>query len=336
MSAIPIIDLTKSESTIVAEVDSACAEIGFFVLVNHGVPQAIIDALHALTLEFFDLPLAEKMKVARPSPEVNRGFIASGTETLARINGAGQGVPADYKEVLTIGPFGFPDEPYFTGPAAFPSFYPNLWPARPAGLKEAMIAYWNAMAKVEMRIIRVFERALGLWPGFFDDKLDRRINMMRLIDYPPYHGTPLPGQLRAGVHTDLGMFGMVNQSNDVAGLEVQDRRGNWIAPPIRRDGFICNLGDLLARWTNNRWMSTPHRVANPSPGAGAAARRTSLVYFTTPNYDAVIECLPTCLSAGEVPIFAPITVDGYRRSRFAQTFNPSAGSERVPSMTGSM
>jgi isopenicillin N synthase-like dioxygenase len=340
MNTIPIIDLTKAENTIVADVDRACTEIGFFVLVNHGVPQAAIDSLHALTLDFFDLPLAEKMKVARPSPEVNRGFIASGTETLARLNGGGEGMPADYKEVFTIGPFDVPEEPYFTGPTAFPSFYPNLWPTRPPELKTAMIAYWTEMAKVEARIMRIFERALALRPGFFDDKLDKRINMMRLIDYPPYHGTPLPGQLRAGVHTDLGMFGMVNQSNDVAGLEVQDRRGNWVAPPIRRDGFICNLGDLLARWTNNRWVSTPHRVANPPPHTGAAARRTSLVYFTTPNYDAVIECLPTCLKAGEAPIYAPITVDKYRRDRFAQTFNAPASAptahQRVPSMTGSM
>ena len=322
MTVIPIIDLSEDDRAITAQVDRACTDIGFFVLVNHGVSQGVIDRLHVMTMEFFDLPIDEKLKVARPVPEANRGFLASGTETLARINGGGAGMPPDYKEVFTIGPFDFPDEPYYTGPAAHPSFYPNLWPARPAGLKQAMIDYWRAMEPVEARVLRIFERALGLRDGFFDDKLDKRINMMRLIDYPPYVGTPLPGQLRAGVHTDLGMFGMVNQSNDVAGLEVQDRSGTWVAPPIRRDGFILNLGDLLARWTNQRWMSTPHRVANPPPGSGAAARRTSIVYFTTPNYDAVIECLPSCLKPGEVPLHPPTTVDAYRRQRFANTFNP--------------
>jgi isopenicillin N synthase-like dioxygenase len=117
------------------------------------------------------------------------------------------------------------------------------------------------------------------------------------------------------------MFGMVNQSSDVGGLQVRGRDGNWVAPPVRQDGFICNLGDLLARWTNNRWVSTVHRVVNPPAGIGAAARRTSLVYFTIPNYDAVIECLPSCVRPGEPPAFPAITVDRYRRERFAQTFN---------------
>jgi isopenicillin N synthase-like dioxygenase len=327
MSSIPIIDMSKPDDQIVPQVDEACTRIGFFVLVNHGVPRATIDRLHDLTLEFFDLPIEEKMKVARPAPELNRGFIASGTETLARINGGGAGVPADYKEVFTIGPIDAPDEPYYTCAAAYPSFYPNLWPTRPAGLKAAMVEYWNAMRVVEDRVMRILATALGMPSGFFIDKLDKRINMMRLIDYPPFTVPPLPGQLRAGIHTDLGLFGMVNQSNDVAGLEVQDRDGTWVAPPILREGFICNLGDLLARWTNRRWVSTPHRVTNPPAEAGSAGRRTSLVYFTIPNYDAVVECLPTCIKPGEKPFYEPTTVDAYRRERFAQTFNPVRAAE---------
>jgi isopenicillin N synthase-like dioxygenase len=321
MTSIPMIDFAKNDEALTQEIDQACTEIGFFVLVNHGMPQATIDRMHALAQAFFDLPIEEKLKVARPKPEVNRGFIASGGESLARLNGGGKNAPADYKEVFTIGPIDFPSEPYYTGPAAYPSFYPNLWPERPEGLKRAMIDYWNSIAKIEDRVMRIFERALGLQVGYFADKLDKRINMMRMIDYPPFADPPLPGQFRAGAHTDLGMFGMVNQGNDVAGLEVQDRHGNWIAPSIRRDGFICNLGDLLARWTNRRWVSTPHRVANPPAGAGSSARRTSIVYFTTPNYDAVVACLPTCLKPGEQPLYPPTTVDAYRRNLFAGASN---------------
>jgi isopenicillin N synthase-like dioxygenase len=170
-------------------------------------------------------------------------------------------------------------------------------------------------------MMQVFALALGLPTDFFLKRIDKRTNHLRLIDYPPYAGEPLPGQLRAGVHTDLGLFGMVNQSNNIAGLEVRDRQGHWIAPPTLREGFICNLGDLIARWTNRRWVSTPHRVANPSASMGENSRRTSLVYFTIPNYDAVIECLPTCVDEGRPPHFEPITVDAYRRDRFARTFN---------------
>ena len=319
--SIPIVDFSLPEAELAPEIDRICRDIGFFVLVNHGVPQSVIDRLHALAVEFFDLPQAEKLKVARPKPELNRGFIASGSESLARLNGGGAGMAADYKEVFTIGPIDFPDDPYFTCPDAYPSFYPNLWPERPTGLRAAMTDYWRELGLVEARMMQIFALALGLPTDFFLKRIDKRTNHLRLIDYPPYTGQPLPGQLRAGVHTDLGMFGMVNQNNNIAGLEVRDRNGNWIAPPTLREGFICNLGDLIARWTNLRWVSTPHRVANPSSSMGENSRRTSLVYFTIPNYDAVIECLPTCVDDNRRPQFEPITVDAYRRDRFARTFN---------------
>jgi isopenicillin N synthase-like dioxygenase len=218
--SIPIVDFSLPEGELAPEIDRICREIGFFVLVNHGVPQSVIDRLHALAVEFFDLPQAEKLKVARPKPELNRGFIASGSESLARLNGGGAGMAADYKEVFTIGPIDFPDDPYFTCPDAYPSFYPNLWPERPAGLRAAMTDYWRELGLVEARMMQIFALALGLPTDFFLKRIDKRTNHLRLIDYPPYTGQPLPGQLRAGVHTDLGMFGMVNQNNNIAGLEV--------------------------------------------------------------------------------------------------------------------
>jgi len=118
---------------IVRQVASACEEIGFFAVTGHGVPGAVIADLVAQSYAFFDLPLAEKLAVRRPRPEQNRGYIAPGEERLARLRG--DETPPDLKELYTIGPFDTPETPYFTGPAAYPSFAPNLWPARPVGLR---------------------------------------------------------------------------------------------------------------------------------------------------------------------------------------------------------
>ena len=118
-------------------------DAGFFAVTGHGIPRAVIDGMIPESYEFFALPLAEKLLVKRPRPEQNRGYIPPGDETLARL--AGNETPADLKELFAIGPFDLPDEPYFTGPAAYPSFAANLWPARPAALRPALEAYWYAV-----------------------------------------------------------------------------------------------------------------------------------------------------------------------------------------------
>ena len=142
----PVIDIaalrqpqvsTAARLEIVRQVASACEEIGFFAVTGHRVPGPVIADLIAQSYAFFDLPLAEKLAVRRPRPEQNRGYIASGEERLARLRG--DETPPDLKELYTIGPFDTPETPYFTGPAAYPSFAANLWPVRPVGLRLACL-----------------------------------------------------------------------------------------------------------------------------------------------------------------------------------------------------
>ena len=151
----PVIDIAAvrqpqvsaaSRFEIPRQVASACKEIGFFAVTGHGVPGAVIADLVAQSYAFFDLPRAEKLAVRRPRPEQNRGYIAPGEERLARLRG--DETPPDLKELYTIGPFDTPETPYFTGPAAYPSFAPNLWPARPVGLRPALQAYWHGLDRV--------------------------------------------------------------------------------------------------------------------------------------------------------------------------------------------
>lgn len=328
MSAFPIIDIgafTRSGASaaereaVARRVGDACQGIGFFAVTGHGVPQAAIDGAIAASYEFFALPLAEKMIVKRPRPEQNRGYIATGDERLARLRG--NETPADLKEMFAIGPDNLPDDPYFTGPAAYPSFAANLWPARPASLRPALDAYWAGAEGLARTLCRIFATALDLPPDYFAGKTDRHISQLRLMHYPPPAEAPLPGQLRAGAHSDLGMMTLVYSDSDVGGLEVMDRTGNWVAAPPSDGAFTVNIGDLMMRWTNDRWQSTLHRVVNPAEGDAWRSRRLSLGMFFIPNYDAEIAPLPNT-GAGR---YAPTTVAAYRTERFARTAGGDAG-----------
>jgi len=173
--------------------------------------------------------------VRRPRPEQNRGYIAPGEERLARLRG--DETPPDLKELYTIGPFDTPETPYFTGPAAYPSFAPNLWPARPVGLRPALQAYWHELDRVAQSLCRIFAEALDLEPEFFEDKVDRHISQLRIMHYPPPQVAPLPGQLRAGAHSDLGMMTLLYSDNDIGGLEVMDRAGRWVPVQVTDGAF---------------------------------------------------------------------------------------------------
>lgn len=324
----PVIDIAAlqwpevpaaARSEIARRIASACQEIGFFAVTGHGVPPAVIADLVAQSYAFFDLPLAEKLLVRRPRPEQNRGYIRPGEERLARLRG--DETPPDLKELYTIGPFDQPQAPYFTGPAAYPSFAPNLWPARPAGLRSALQAYWHELDRVARVLCRIFAAALDLGPDFFDDKIDKHISQLRIMHYPPPQAAPLPGQLRAGAHSDLGMMTLLYSDNDVGGLEVMGRADRWVRVPVIAGAFTVNLGDLMMRWTNDRWRSTLHRVVNPPEAANNRSRRLSIGMFFIPNYDAVVAPIAT---RGEAARYSPITVADYRTSRFASTASETA------------
>jgi isopenicillin N synthase-like dioxygenase len=312
---IPTLDYSQSDEALAPRLGTAFREIGFVALTGHGIPTATIDALYRAANAFFDMPAVLKKQVARPRPDQNRGYIAYGEETLARLGGTE--TPPDHKEIFSIGPFDLPDDAYYTSAAAYPSFAPNLWPAMPAILQPAMRGYWHAVTAVARRTLRISALALGLPAEYFAPLTDRHISMLRLISYPPYERQPQEGQLRAGVHTDLNMLTFVHANSDTGGLEVRARDGSWVAPPASSDLLVVNVGDILMRWTNDLWVSTPHRVANPP--SGWQQRRISVPFFFQANYDTIVECLAPCLPAGEAPKYPPVSVGVYRAERFART-----------------
>lgn len=288
-----------------------------FGVTGHGVAKEVIAEVSRQGYGFFDLPYGEKMRIKRPKPEQNRGYIATGDETLARL--AGNETPPDMKELFAIGPLDYEMDAYHTAPDAYPSFAANLWPERIPALLPAMRAYWNALEHLANGIAKGFALALDLPCDYFSRRINHNTSQLRLMHYPVPSVVPQPGQLRAGEHSDLGMMTILTADNDQGGLQVKRRAGGWVDVPLFDDAFTVNIGDLMMRWTNDRWVSTPHRVVNPPEAAGSHSRRLSIGYFFNPNYDTLIECVPSCRAPGQPAKYEPITVQDYRTVRFART-----------------
>jgi isopenicillin N synthase-like dioxygenase len=299
-----------------ARIRAANEDIGFFAIVGHGVAEPLAGEAVECARAFFDLPLDEKERVRRPSPEASRGYNAVGRESLAR--SLGVVAPHDLKETFAIGPVDPPLDPDYVGPRSYPHFAANVWPRRPPRLRAAWEAYYREMRRLADDLMRVFAVALDLPEHWFADKTDRCISLLRAQHYPEQPDEPLAGQLRAGAHTDYGALTILRGDRTPGGLQVRDRQGDWIDAVPPADGYMVNIGDLMAQWTNDRWVSTLHRVVNPPRGSASRSRRLSIAFFHQPNHDALIECLPGCSDAANPPRFAPITSGDHKRMKFAR------------------
>ncbi|MHB1486841.1 MAG: isopenicillin N synthase family dioxygenase [Acidimicrobiales bacterium] len=318
---VPVIDITlfrtgtyEERLEVAKEVERACREIGFLTVVGHGVQRRVIDTCYATARAFFDLSLREKRAVEQPSPDQVRGYSAVGAEGLSySLDNAS---PGDLKESFTIGPPDVPDDEYFHGESAGSHFAPNLWPDQPAGLREAWLEYFSAMSELSAVLMSIFAVGLELPVTFFSDKIDRHISMLRALNYPDQPEPPAEGQLRAGAHSDYGSLTILRQENAPGGLQVRRRDGVWIDVPVIDDSFVINIGDLMMQWTNDRWISTMHRVVNPPRDSALSSRRISLVFFHQPNYDAVISCLDSCTGDTAPAKYPPVTSGDHLLGKF--------------------
>jgi isopenicillin N synthase-like dioxygenase len=321
MPGVPLIDLGpardggRTERERVARaIDAACGDIGFFAISGHGVPDRLVEALRRSAHAFFALPLAEKLRSRHAVPGTNRGYHPVGGEALSRANAPGQ-APPDVKEFFHVGPVETSDDPYYTSAEGRRHFRPNIWPAVPAGFEQAATAYYRAMDRLVVFLMRLAAIALDADERFFDDKVDRSIGTMRLNYYPAQTVAPAPGQLRAGAHTDYGGFTILSGEDVPGGLQVLTRAGDWIDVATTPTRFVVNIGDLLMRWTNDRWLSNMHRVVNPPLGGGPSGPRLSIAFFNHPNYDALIECL----APPDAARHAPVRSGAYRDLKYART-----------------
>jgi isopenicillin N synthase-like dioxygenase len=324
----PVFDLSRFAAADAAgkralgrEVDAICRQTGFLAINGHGVPQPVIDALWTRARAFFDLPYEEKLKAKAPYTGYPYGYLLPLAEALAKSRG--NETPPDLKESFNGGPASVPDG--LTDPDALAFCYAEtIWPASPPGFKEAWRAYYAEMEALAARIMRVFAVALELPETFFDRFIDKPVSGMRALNYPHPTTPPLPGQLRAGAHSDYGSLTILLPEAASGGLEIFTPEQAWRPVPPVPGAFIINLGDLMARWTNDRWVSTLHRVVNPPADATGSTRRQSFAFFHQPNWHAEIVCLPSCLAPGETPKYEPVLSGPYLMAKFHATVKPAA------------
>ncbi len=291
------------------------------MLANADVDGALVDtqaryaAAHPASRRVHEATLAsgleerQKRLVVRTPPAFNSGWTPPQTESLGST--LGTDAPAGLKEGFTFGPPDVPGTRHYTRPGALPHFARNVWPDEPAALRPALTRYFRSVEALATEPMHLFAIGPCLPEHWFGDKIDRQCGSLRALFYPPRPDGAAEGQLRAGTHTDYGCITILTEDAP-GGLQVAAPDGRWIDVPVVPGGFMVNLGNLTRHWTNGRWASTLHRVVNPPPEALVSWGRLSLAFFHQPNYDALIDCVPTCVEAAHPAAYAPITSGAHR------------------------
>ncbi|MBI3517380.1 MAG: isopenicillin N synthase family oxygenase [Proteobacteria bacterium] len=319
-AAIPVIDLrpfyaggVTGRRAVAREIKSACETIGFFMVAGHGVPPALLDDAFAVSREFFDLPVEEKLKAAPVGEVAPRGYAAFEQKGLAATLGVE--APKDLREQFMVGTLDAMPPGLAQYPDAAGCYSPNVWPLHPARYRAVFTELYRCLERQAADLMRAFALALALPEDHFSGMIDHHFSVLGSNHYPALARDPLPGQLRTGAHTDFGSLTMVAPSPNSDGLEAMIEDGVWAEVKPRSGCLVVNIGDMMARWTNDRWRSTLHRVMNPPPGAGARSRRQSIAFFCHPNFDAMVSAFPSCVAPDERPRYEPILAGRHMRAK---------------------
>lgn len=309
---IPTIDLSRfregtpeERTAVAAQLDEAARTVGFMQVVGHAIPAEVEAGLIEAIDGFFGLPMWQKKALRPASLELNRGYTPPKAERLSLSLGV-ESTAGDLFEAFNVGKAAedFPglglDDVHYA---------PNLWPLRPASFEPGVQAWFGQAARVAREITAVMAVALELGENYFAGYQDHSLDVLRMNNYRvPADPTELePGQVGMGAHTDYGIV-TVLWADPILGLQVLDSDGNWHDVVPAEGALLVNLGDLLARWTNDRWISTLHRVLPPTDGEGRLVRRRSAAFFHDGNADAVISCLPGCATDEHPASYESVTV----------------------------
>jgi isopenicillin N synthase-like dioxygenase len=330
--AVPVVDIsaytgpgTPEERAAVARaIDEACSTVGFIQILGHQVPEEATARLKEALDAFFGLPLDEKKSYVVPG---NRGYsppkseslsLSLGVESASRMN--------DFFEAYNVGAeaswFGalnLSEDDYGT----------NTWPEID-GFRAKVEAYYEQAARVARTLTTVFADALGESSDFFEYLTDHSIDVLRMNNYalPDGMDVSLDGDLTGmGEHTDFGIV-TVLWADQVDGLQVLGKDGLWHDVQPIDGALLVNLGDLTARLTNDRWLSTLHRVKPPLVD-GTIQRRRSVAFFHDGNVDAVVETLPSHLDADNGMAYEPILVRDHIRAKLAGSRQLKANTSAV-------
>ncbi|KAF1024535.1 MAG: 2-oxoglutarate-dependent ethylene/succinate-forming enzyme [Acinetobacter bereziniae] len=312
--SIPVIDVSGLFSTdikqriIVSEkIKRACEDKGFFYIKNHGISKLLQQKVIDQSRQFFDLPLHEKQLVNKSNSVANRGYEPLKNQTLE------EGAPADLKEGFYSGRE-FVEDSDEVRKNKF-NHGANQWPTQLPEFRDAMLNYQSQLEVLAKCLMRSLALSLSLDENYFDNFCQDSLVTLRLLHYPPQPSNPKPNEKGCGAHTDFGALTLLLQDKQ-GGLQVWDKSTDgWIdALPIE-DTYVINLGDLIARWTNNHYKSTLHRVINKS-----GKQRYSVPFFFGGNPDYKVECLPNCRLEKEKSLFEPTTVEKHHIEMYRRTY----------------
>ena len=301
---VPVLDLAplvegRPLGPLAAALRHACETTGFFYAAHHGVPRAVVDGAFAATQRYFALPHEKRMEL-RIDETYRRGFMPQG---INQHPGYAPDLKESFEYALDL-PLEDPDVA-----AGRPLHGPNRWPADMPWLREAAEAYFDETLALGKRLLRVFALSLDLDEGFFLQYTKKPMVQTRLFHYPP-QAVVDEKQLGVAPHTDYGMITLLTQ-DPIGGLELRKRDGEWVGAPWIADTFVVNLGDMFKVWTNDLYVSNPHRVVNRT-----GRERYSIPTFFNLDYDTPVACLPGCQSAAHPPKYKPVKSGDYLVSRF--------------------
>lgn len=299
---IPVVDIARLASPDLAQRRAVAEDIGrigetvgFLYVTGHGVPDGWVDDVYRVLAAFFALPMEGKLRYDIHALARHRGYVPPGG-----LNADPHKPGADLQEAMEIGLELPADDPDFL--AGNMMYGPNVWPEQPADFAAVVYRYFEAVRALGHRLFGAFALYFGLPEDWFEDKIRKPMAQLRAIRYPPQPGVAdtAPSDIGIGAHTDYECFTILAAS--APGLQVRNRSGQWIEAPPVEGAFIINIGDIMERWTNGRFVSTVHRVINRN-----ASDRYSLAFFFGADYDARIECLPTCATPDDPARYPPVT-----------------------------
>jgi isopenicillin N synthase-like dioxygenase len=306
---IPIVDVAPLFSAndaarreVAQAVRAAAVDVGFFYVRGHNIGEDLMRATYLAAKYFFTLSDETKRAIVVHEGSAHRGYMPFAQTRQAGVK------RADLKESFN---FAYP----FT--VDHPAMKPghtlvglNQWPDGETVWRAVLEKYYGEVFELGQRILTGFAIALNLPPDYFRPMYRYPLVRARLLHYPPQQADVDDGQYGAAEHTDYGTITILWQ-DDVGGLQVKNRAGQWIDAPYIDGTFVINIGDMLQLWSNDLFVSTPHRVVNRS-----GRERYSIPVFYDPDYDVRVECLPNCSSAGNPPKHAPLVAGDYIRSRY--------------------
>jgi isopenicillin N synthase-like dioxygenase len=294
------------------DVRHACENVGFFYALNHGVPQDIIDRGFAASRRFHALPLEAKLKVRLNQNNIGYMPMNASVQAASTVHKA---TKPNQNESFFISHDRAADHPDVL--AGIPLRGRNQWPDGLPGLREDMNAYFQALSAMCERMLPAFAVALKMPAEFFTPYFANECHAnLRFLHYPPQEDVS-ENTFGTAPHTDNSFMTALART-DVPGLAIRLPSGEWFPPPVIPGTFLVNLGNIMRRWSNNRFLSTPHGVINES-----GADRYSIAYFHSPNPDVTIDCLPSCVPAGSPPqypsaLYRDLVLEFYRKNYFHQ------------------